>query len=85
MTTAREEIQARLVRLLAQTVPELEPDDLKADVRLRDQLDIDSMDFLNFVIAMSQEFGVDIPETDYPQLETLQSCTKYVVSKHARP
>ncbi|MBZ5703592.1 MAG: hypothetical protein LAN84_17305, partial [Acidobacteriia bacterium] len=44
----------------------------------RDQLDIDSMDLLNFVIALHQELHVEIPEADYPKLATLQGCVDYL-------
>ena len=45
---------------------------------LRDQLDIDSMDFLNFVIAVNERTGIDIPESDYGALATLNGCVAYL-------
>ena len=45
---------------------------------LRDQLDIDSMDFLNFVIAMNERTGIEIPESDYGELATLTGCVTYL-------
>ena len=53
------------------------------DVDFRDQLDIDSMDFLNFVIALHASLGVDIPETDYPKLATLNGCVEYLAAQVA--
>jgi acyl carrier protein len=48
---------------------------------LRDQLDIDSMDFLNFLIALHDAVEVDIPESDYPRLSTLRSTVEYLAQK----
>jgi acyl carrier protein len=47
-------------------------------VPLRDQLDMDSMDFLNFVIGLHGELNVEIPETDYRELSTLDGCVAYL-------
>jgi acyl carrier protein len=47
---------------------------------LREELDIDSMDFLNFVIALHEKLGVDIPEADYPQLVTLNGAVGYLAA-----
>jgi acyl carrier protein len=52
-------------------------------VSLRDQLDIDSMDFLNFVIGIDEATGLDIPERDYPQLATLDGCVEYLRTRVA--
>lgn len=66
------------VRLLTNIAPEADPAQLKPDVSLRDQLDIDSVDLLNFLIALHHEFGVEIPERDYAKLMTLNSCVSYL-------
>lgn len=47
---------------------------------MRDQPDIDSMDFLNFVIGLHKELKVEIPEADYPKLATLDGCVNYLAS-----
>lgn len=71
-------LQETIVGLLLRIAPEANAAEIKPDVDLRDQLDIDSMDHLNFVIAMAKQFGLEIPEKDYPQLTTLSDCTAYV-------
>ncbi len=48
---------------------------------LREALDIDSMDFLNFVIAIHRRLGVDIPELDYPKLVTLDGAASYLMAR----
>ena len=73
-----DEIRVRVIKTLSGIVPELEPRNLKPAVSLRDQLDVDSMDFLNFLIALHQEFGVDVPESDAGKLATVDACVGYL-------
>jgi acyl carrier protein len=75
---SEDEIRVRVIKTLSGIVPELEPRNLKPAVSLRDQLDIDSMDFLNFLIALHQEFGVDVPETDAAKLGSVDACVDYL-------
>jgi len=75
----RDEIREGVFRALAQVAPEADMSRLKPNVRLRDQLDIDSMDLLNFAIGVHKEFKIEIPEADYPQLATLDGCINYIV------
>jgi acyl carrier protein len=83
MSTA--EIQETILRVLAEIAPEAELGSLKPQARLRDQLDLDSMDFLNFVIGLHKELHVEIPERDYGKLATLAGCTDYLTSATAGP
>ena len=73
-----DDIRARVIETLSGIVPELEPGSLKPGQSLRDQLDIDSMDFLNFLIALHQEFGVDVPESDAGKLGSIDACVVYL-------
>ncbi len=77
----REEIKATVLRILGDIAPEADLSRLKADVSFRDQLDIDSMDFLNFAIALDEELDVQIPESDYPKLLTLEGCIEVLASR----
>lgn len=77
------ELKDTIVGLLLKIAPEADAAGIKPDVDLRDQLDIDSMDHLNFVIAMAKQFGLEIPEKDYPRLTTLDDCVAYVQSHTA--
>jgi acyl carrier protein len=76
----RDEIKAAVLRVLGRIAPEADLSQLKPAVRLRDQLDIDSMDLLNFVIGIHKELKVEIPEADYPKLATLDGCLNYLCS-----
>lgn len=73
-----DEIRLTVLRLLGNIAPEADPARLRPNVNLRDQLDIDSMDFLNFAISLHKEFRIEIPERDYPQLATIDGCVDYV-------
>jgi acyl carrier protein len=76
--TSREQIRATILAVLGGIAPEVEPDSIDPEIDLRDQLDIDSMDFLNLVIGVHKRLGVDIPEAHYPRLTTLNGFVDYV-------
>ncbi|MBZ5528044.1 MAG: acyl carrier protein [Acidobacteriia bacterium] len=75
---SKEEIRAVVLRVLGRIAPEADLSQLRPGARLRDQLDIDSMDLLNFVIGLHKELHVEIPEVDYPKLATLDGCVDYL-------
>ena len=76
----KEEIRSTVLRILGEIAPEADLNKLKPDVSLRDQLDIDSMDFLNFVIALDEELHVSIPEFEYAKLSSLNSSVELLTS-----
>lgn len=61
--------------------PDIEGEPLDADVRYRDQFEFDSMDFLRFIMELHRLTGVDIPESDYPRLQTLNAGIAYLREK----
>lgn len=77
----REALQAELFRLLQEIAPELDPAQVAVDRPLRDQVDIDSMDFLAFIGKIYETLGVDIPETEYGKLRTVQDLVAYLGGK----
>jgi acyl carrier protein len=77
------EISEAIFRVLGQIAPEADLRSLKPQARLRDQLDLDSMDFLNFVIGLHKELHVEVPERDYGRLATLAGCIDYLVTATA--
>ena len=79
MTT--DEIKRTVFRVLGEVAPEADPSAIQPDLNLREQLDIDSVDFLNFVIGLHKEFQVEIPEKEYPRLFTLNGCVDYFGAK----
>ena len=71
---SKHETRSQVLRLLGEIAPEADTTSLRPDVSFRDQLDLDSMDFLNFVVALHKEFHIEIPEADYPKYMTLNGC-----------
>jgi len=61
--------------------PEIDMSAVDPAADLREALDIDSMDFLNFITAIHNRLGIDIPEIDYPKLVTLDKASAYIESK----
>lgn len=84
MGLTREELNETVLRILGEIAPEADLSTLKPDVAFRDQLDIDSMDFLNFVIALHEALRVEIPEADYPKLASLKGCIEYLAAVAGR-
>lgn len=78
-----EELKTIAIEVLCDLAPDIDPDDVGPDTNLREELELDSMDFLNFVIALHERLGVDIPEADYPKLVTLSGCVSYLAKKLA--
>jgi len=78
-----EELKSQVLEILTTIAPELEPAELRADRPLRNQVDLDSMDWLNFLVALHERLKVDIPEADYAKLVTLDDLLGYLGSKIA--
>ena len=79
-----EEILKTVIEALTRIAPELDPALIESGTSFRDQLDLDSMDFLNFVLAVHDRLGVEIPEADYPRLSTLDGAVAYLAARLER-
>jgi acyl carrier protein len=77
----REQTASRVLELLTAIAPDVEASSVIPGVAFRDQFDFDSMDTLNFAIALHREFGVDVPETDYAHLASLDQCVAYLAQR----
>ncbi len=77
----RDEVRATVLRVLGDIAPEADLAALKPDVDLREQLDLDSMDVLNFVVGLHAALGVEIPEADYPKFATLDGGVEYLTAR----
>ncbi|MBK5206301.1 MAG: acyl carrier protein [Polaromonas sp.] len=77
----QQELLASVVSTLKSIAPEVEESDLVADQPLRTQVDLDSMDWLNFLIGLHDKLKVDIPESDYARLRTLNDLLDYLRAK----
>ena len=74
----KDEIQAVLFEELGNIAPDIDASVADPGVDLREEFDIDSMDFLNLVTALHERLGIDIPELDYPKLASIDAATVYL-------
>jgi len=76
------DIRQAIAKALRRVAPEANLEELSSDENIREALDIDSFDYLNVLIALNEELGVEIPEKDYSRLATLADLVRYL-STHA--
>jgi acyl carrier protein len=77
----RDELAARLLALLNEIAPDVDPATVIPGVDLRDQFDFDSLDTLTFALALHRDLGVAVPEADYSRLAGLDKCIAYLGPK----
>jgi acyl carrier protein len=79
------EFIARLREILSDIAPDLDASGVAADADLRNDIGLDSMDFLNFVIAAHKRLGVTVPEADYGKVTSMSKFARYILAaKKAR-
>ena len=76
-----DEIKKAILEIIQDIDDEADLENLDPSDALRDQLDLDSMDFLDIVMELRKRYQIQIPEADYPQLATLDSCVNYLVPR----
>ncbi|HMM41809.1 MAG TPA: acyl carrier protein [Thermomicrobiales bacterium] len=79
-TDTRQHIHDAILASLRRIAPEVDPATIDPSIDLREQLDIDSIDFLNLLVGLHERLGIDIPESDYGRLTTLTGLTEYVTA-----
>ncbi len=79
-----EDTRGAVLSVLTRIAPEVDPDDISDDALLRDQVDLDSMDWLNFLRGIHKQLHVDIPESDYASLRTLADVVGYIEKNGSR-
>jgi acyl carrier protein len=77
----REAIRAAVLTALSEVAPEAELDRLEPGAELREVLELDSIDFLRFVQGLAATTGVEVPESDYAQLATLEGVVAYLAAR----
>ena len=82
--TTEDDVREEILSVLTTIAPEVEPGDIEDNVLLRDQVDLDSMDWLNVLIGIHRRLKVDIPESDYQSLRTLGDLIDYVQRRVAQ-
>lgn len=78
-----QEVRDIVLGIVAVVAPDADLSNVKGDLRLRDQLELDSMDFLDIVMELRKRYKVEVPKEDYPHLATLDSCVEYLAPKLA--
>lgn len=76
-----EDIRKEILDILNDIAPDEDLSDLKDDVSFRDQMELDSMDFLDIVMELRKRYGIEVPEKDYMELNTLLSTVTYLAPK----
>ena len=74
----RDDVRNAVIEILTEIAPDEDFDTLKDEEKLRDQFDLDSMDFLDIVMELRKRYNIEVPETDYEQLVTMASCIDYL-------
>ena len=76
-----QQVKDIILGIISVVAPDADLSDVKSDVRLRDQLDMDSMDFLDIVMELRKRYKIEVPKEDYSKLATLDSCVAYLSPK----
>ena len=76
-----DEVRKVVLDIITDVAPDEDVADINPSESLRDQLDLDSMDFLDIVMELRKRHQVEVPSEDYPQLATLNSCVEYLTPK----
>ena len=77
----REEIQTAVLDIIQTVAPDEDLSGLKPELKLREQIELDSMDFLDIVMELRKRYGVHVPESDYKELATLDGCVAYLAPR----
>jgi len=78
-----DQIKQAIIQIISVIAPDEDLSRLKSDVALREQLELDSMDFLDIVMELRKRYKVEVPETDYGHLASLDSCAAYLAPRLA--
>jgi acyl carrier protein len=78
-----DEVRQAVLDIIEEIAPDEDLSELKGDLRIRDQIELDSMDFLDIVMELRKKYKVEVPEDDYMQLSSLDGCVEYLTPKMA--
>jgi acyl carrier protein len=77
----KDDCKKLVIDIISDIAPDEDLSTIKSEIRLRDQLQLDSMDFLDIVMELRKRHGIEVPEADYGQLASLESCADYLTPK----
>ncbi|MEC7183376.1 MAG: acyl carrier protein [Bdellovibrionota bacterium] len=75
------QVREAVMNIIADIALDEDVTQIKDDLALRDQLDLDSMDFLDIVMELKKRHKIEVPQEDYPKLATMESCVNYLGPK----
>lgn len=78
-----ESIKDTVIQVLGEIAPEVDVNDIDPTENIQDEMDIDSIDFSNFVLGLYEKTGIEIPERDYAKMASLDACVSYLAAKAA--
>ena len=81
LTYSESQLRMIIAETLEEIAPEADLEDLEDDEDMREALDIDSFDFLNFLIGLNERTGIDIPEADYGKLSSMDDLVRYLMAR----
>ncbi|MBL4869276.1 MAG: acyl carrier protein [Pseudomonadales bacterium] len=76
-----EEVRSAVVKIIEDVAPDEDLSEIDDNKALRDQIELDSMDFLDIVMELRKRYSVEVPEAEYPELNSLASCVTYLTPK----
>jgi acyl carrier protein len=74
----QDQVRECVLNIISDIAPDEDISSIKDELNLRDQMDLDSMDFLDIVMELRKRFDIEVPEDDYPQLASMASCVTYL-------
>ncbi|MFO7712080.1 MAG: acyl carrier protein [Dehalococcoidia bacterium] len=74
----KEQIRATVLEIISQIIPDEDLSTLKGDIPIREQVELDSMDFLDIVMELRKRYGIEVPESEYTELATLDGSVAYL-------
>jgi acyl carrier protein len=74
----KEQIRATVLEIISQIIPEEDLSALKGDIPIREQVELDSMDFLDIVMELRKRYRIEVPESEYTELATLDGSVAYL-------
>lgn len=78
---SNEEVRSKVLDIIADIALDDDVTGIKDEVALREQLDLDSMDFLDIVMELKKRHKIEVPQEDYTRLASMQSCVEYLAPK----
>lgn len=81
---AHQKAREVILEIISNIAPDEDLSNIRSDIPLKDQVDLDSMDFLDIVMELRKKHNIEVPEADYPRLASLDSCAEYLGPRFAQ-